>query len=126
MQRYLHDAGGRSPRVSKPDRLFVNFNIILSISNVMNMIHQIKSYRKNAFQKGIVGVIVLIIIAIVLFSYFGINLKELSDKPIFKENLSFIREISITIWNSYLLPIWNNVLKTPVLFLWSKLIGLLS
>ena len=92
----------------------------------MNMIHQIKSYRKNTFQKGIVGVIVLIIIAIVLFSYFGINLKELSSKPIFKENFSFVKEISITIWNSYLLPVWNNVLKTPVLFLWSKLIGLLS
>ncbi len=51
---------------------------------------------------GFIRTIVLILIAILLLSYFGIDLRQAATTPLFKQNLQFTWEVIQRIWNDYI------------------------
>lgn len=56
--------------------------------------------------KGFVKTVIIIVIALIVLGYYGFNLRQIVSAPAVSDNLSYAREVSANIWNSYL--------KTPV------------
>lgn len=64
-------------------------------------------------QGGLIKTIVLIVIAILVVSYLGINLRALVTSPTTSDNFGYVKEAT--------LYVWNNWLKKPADYLWNKL-----
>ncbi|HEY4498616.1 MAG TPA: hypothetical protein VJH94_00970 [Candidatus Paceibacterota bacterium] len=63
--------------------------------------------KKND-QRGIIHLIVLIFVALLALSYFGIDLEEVFTKPLLKKNINFTWDKSKEIWTDYVYePIMN-------------------
>lgn len=67
--------------------------------------------------QGFILKTVLIVIALVLvLSFFNINIKSTVDKPIFQQNIAFVKNGVVTVWSTYIGPyvsmIWNNAVVT--------------
>ena len=77
----------------------------------------------NPMQKnrGLIGIIFLIIIAIFALSYFGISLRGIVQSDAGQENIGFVKEISIKVWDGFLrkpaeylwYDIWLNLIWGP-------------
>ncbi len=65
-------------------------------------------------EQGFIKFIVIIIIAVLILSYYGINLEEIAKSPAARANFGFIKES--VLW------IWNVILKTPVMFIWDVIL----
>jgi len=65
-------------------------------------------------QGGLIQWIILIIILILILSYFGFDLRSLINDGQTQDNFSVVGE--------WLSKIWNDYLKTPALFIWDELI----
>jgi hypothetical protein len=46
-------------------------------------------------QKGVIGTIVLIVVALIILGYYGINFKTVVTSPLVQENLSYAWELFI-------------------------------
>ena len=57
-------------------------------------------------QRGIVRTVIIIIIALLVISYFGINLRQVATSPTAESNFSYV-------WGGIVYT-WDNYLKTPV------------
>jgi hypothetical protein len=64
--------------------------------------------------KGIVHLIILVIIAIVIISLFGVSLRSVTEEGTLKDNFIFAKYVAIEAWNNYL--------KVPFIWTWEKLI----
>jgi len=77
--------------------------------------------QKDSGQEGIIGWIILIIIAILILSYFGFSLRDLGDDPTTQDNFSFVIEWVRVVWEDYLSGpvtwIWENIIE----FIWNDL-----
>jgi hypothetical protein len=62
--------------------------------------------------RGLMKMIVLIVIALILLAYFGLNLREITSSQIFTDNWEFLKNLCLNIWSNYL--------KIPFTFIWSK------
>jgi len=60
--------------------------------------------------KGIIQTIIIIVIALLVLSYFGYNLRSIATSPTAQDNFSYVGEV--------LSNTWNNWLKVPVTYLW--------
>ena len=69
--------------------------------------------NKAAREGGLIKTIVLIIIAILIISYFGINLRALVTSPTTQDNVSYVTTGAINLW--------NNFLKEPVTYVWNEI-----
>ncbi len=69
-------------------------------------------YKKG--QGGFFQAIVLIIIALVVLGFFGLNIQTVFDSPTVKKNLGYAWGLVKTIW--------NNLLAKPARFIWDKVI----
>lgn len=62
---------------------------------------------------GFIKIIVLILIAVLVLSYFNFDIKSFVESPQTQSNLGYTVSLSNTIWNNYLSkPItyfWNNI-----------------
>ncbi len=58
-------------------------------------------------EKGIVRAIIIIIVAILVLSYFGINLRQVATSPTAESNFSYI-------WSG-VVSVWDNYLKAPTI-----------
>ena len=59
--------------------------------------------------QGIVKTILLIVGGILLLSFFGIDLQEVTAKPIFRKNVEFIWTSAKDTWKNYIYkPIFNK------------------
>jgi hypothetical protein len=65
--------------------------------------------------QGFIKWIILIVIALIILGYFGFNLRDAVEAPATRDNLSFFKDI--------LLSVWNNILKVPALFVWEHVIS---
>lgn len=69
-------------------------------------------------RQGFVRLIILIVIALILLGYFGVNLKDVLASPVVKENLSYAWELAKDLWTNWLrgpvVWVWDHVLR----FLW--------
>ena len=54
--------------------------------------------KKN---KGFVHLVIIILVAIIAFSYFGIELQEVFGKPLLKKNLAYTWEVTKNVWTNY-------------------------
>ncbi len=71
------------------------------------------SMEKQPNQKGIIKIIILIIIALLILSYFGISLRAVINSPVTQDNISYTTTSSINIWNTYL--------KKPTAYIWNDI-----
>jgi len=60
---------------------------------------------------GLIKAIVLIIIALLILAYFGLNLRSIVNSPTFQDNWALIRDAAVSLWNNYL--------KAPVVYAWN-------
>jgi hypothetical protein len=67
--------------------------------------------KKN---RGFIKVVLIIIIALVILSYFGIDIKKTVESPTTQDNISYIKETSTNVWNTVLkaqvISVWENIL----------------
>ncbi len=69
--------------------------------------------KKQSQQGGFVRFIIILIIAILLLSYFNIDLKTEVEKPQTQQNITYVKDQSQSVWQQYLeqpfFYIWNNI-----------------
>lgn len=68
--------------------------------------------NKAAGEGGLIKTILLIVIAILVVSYFGINIRALVTSPTTQDNVSYVTTSAVSLWNNYL--------KGPVTYLWNE------
>lgn len=56
-----------------------------------------KKVREN---RGLVKALVLIIIALVVLGYLGYNLRDIVDSPAVQDNLAYVWELVVKMWNA--------------------------
>lgn len=59
---------------------------------------------------GFIKIIILVAIGLIALGYFGLNIREILDMPVVRENLAYFWELLKTLWTDYL--------RTPALWLW--------
>ncbi len=67
--------------------------------------------KKIPENRGLVKMIVLIVIGLLILSYLGFNLRHLADSPTTKDNFSYVINLIVHIWDTYL--------KGPVVYVWN-------
>ena len=60
---------------------------------------------------GLIKTIVIIIVALLILSYFGFNLRNLANSPTTQDNFSYV-------WNA-VSGVWNNYLKAPAIYVYN-------
>ena len=74
--------------------------------------------------RGLIGIILIIIIALLVISYFNINLQTVVQKPTTQQNFTYVASTSTSFWNTYLQKpasyLWNTVF---IGLLWSSFIN---
>ncbi|MCX6712610.1 MAG: hypothetical protein NTY66_00165 [Candidatus Vogelbacteria bacterium] len=68
-------------------------------------------------RSGFIRLILVIIVVILILSYFGVNLRGIVNSPAGQDNMSFVRETGLKIWH-FCLDIWNQYLRGPVTQVW--------
>ncbi len=68
--------------------------------------------RMPKTDKGLIKLIVVIVIALLLVAFLGLNLRSIINSPTFQDNWQLIKGI--------VLQIWTRFLKVPVLFIWNQ------
>ena len=63
--------------------------------------------------RGIIKLIILIVAALLILSYFGISLRTLVNSPVTQDNISYTSTGAVTVWDKYL--------KQPAGYLWDKI-----
>lgn len=53
-------------------------------------------------QSGFVQLVIILLIAILALSYFGIDLEQAFTKPLFKKNLIFTWNTAKSVWTNYI------------------------
>jgi hypothetical protein len=79
-------------------------------------------------QKGLIKFIVLLIIFMLILSYFNIDFRAIMESPQTEQNISYVKELGIStwertvgIWNAWFRPFWDNYLSKPVLYFWQNI-----
>lgn len=71
--------------------------------------------------QGLIRLILLIIIGVLVLSYFNFDIKSFIESPITQKNIEYITGWATYIWDEYLaspvLYFWNNIFLT---FVWSS------
>jgi phosphatidylglycerophosphatase A len=71
--------------------------------------------NKTAGERGFLRLILIIIILLLIVSYFGINLRQVVNSPTTQDNVSYVWDGAMTVWNNYL--------KVPATALWNFFIS---
>lgn len=67
--------------------------------------------------RGFIWIIIIIVIALLVLSYYGFSLRNLANSPTTQDNFSYI-------WNN-IVYIWNTYLEGPATYLWNTFINLI-
>jgi len=70
-------------------------------------------HAHGAGQRGLIKWIILFVVALLILSYYGINLRELVNAPTTQDNVSYVATTTVTFWNKYL--------KVPAAYLWNDI-----
>jgi len=68
-------------------------------------------YKTNT-NRGLVKLIIIIIIGIVILSYFGFNIREIVEDPTTQNNITYVWGLTVSVWENYL--------RDPVLYVWQN------
>jgi hypothetical protein len=72
-----------------------------------------KKHWSDRGDRGLIKIIILLVIALLVLSYFNINLRALVNAPTTQDNISYVASNTELIWNSYL--------KGPATYLWNDI-----
>ena len=72
--------------------------------------------NKVSTKKGIVGIIVLLVIALLVLSYFGFNLRQTIQAPTTQDNFHYV-------WGN-ITYFWNTYLKEPATYFYNLYVEL--
>ena len=67
---------------------------------------------RTQHQKGFIKTIIVIVIALLIISYFGLNLRDLADAPTTQDNFHYVLQL--------VSDLWTNYLEKPVTYLWKE------
>jgi len=68
--------------------------------------------------QGLIRTILIVLIAVLVLSYFGFNIKGIVESPLAQDNVSYV-------WGG-VVAIWTNYLSRPILYFWNNIfIGVL-
>jgi len=71
-------------------------------------------------QGGFIKLVILIIAIIFILSYFGISLRNIANSETGQDNLGFLKELGIKIWD-FCTNIWNQYLADKVAYVWNDI-----
>ena len=71
-------------------------------TNTFNGGPSLQKNIKNSGQKGIVMAIVVIVIALLILSYYGFNLRQTVESPATQSNFSYLWGGVVYVWDTYL------------------------
>ncbi|MEX0933758.1 MAG: hypothetical protein WD003_00665 [Candidatus Paceibacterota bacterium] len=78
------------------------------------------AHQKN---KGLIKLIILIVLGVLVLSYFNFDIKSFIDQPTTQKNIEYIVEGAKYVWNEHLaspvLYFWNNIF---IDLLWSSFV----
>ena len=83
------------------------------------MTYQYKN-QKNT-QQGIIKFILLLVIFVLIISYFKIDLRSVVESPQVQQNITYVKELATQAWNIVLKPLWDNYLSKPILYFWQNI-----
>lgn len=66
---------------------------------------------ENTNNRGLIKMIIIIIIAIVILSYYGIDLKNIFTSDQVQKNLGYVWGFVVDAWNLFVQYIWTPVLN---------------
>lgn len=69
-----------------------------------------KNLPKN---RGVIKIILLIVVALLVLSYFGFNLRNLANSPTTQDNFGYVASTTVTVWDKYL--------KDPLTYVWKDI-----
>jgi hypothetical protein len=58
--------------------------------------------KKIPGNQGFIRTILIIIIALLILSYFGLNIRTIVNSPAGSDNFSYVQEVMINVWDNYL------------------------
>ena len=61
--------------------------------------------------RGLIYMLILIVIALIILGYYGFSVRQAVQNPTTQDNISYI-------WNGAV-AIWNDYLKAPATYLWN-------
>ncbi len=61
--------------------------------------------------RGIVGIVVILVIALLVLSYYGISIRQTVNSPTGKDNFSYVGGGIVYVWDTYIGP--------PATYLWN-------
>jgi len=67
--------------------------------------------------RGFIRTIIIIVIALLILSYFGLNIRAIVNSPAGHDNFTYVQEVMYNIWTNYL--------KGPVTYIWHIFIDLI-
>jgi hypothetical protein len=79
-------------------------------------------YKSNT-NRGFIKLIILIVVILLIISYFGINLKGVVDSSTFQSNWGYVKEFIVYIWNHFLSGIFIFIWDTILVPLLKKISG---
>ena len=82
--------------------------------------------QKNNTKRGIVGVIVILIIALLILSYYGFNLRQTVDSPTTQSNFSYVWGGVVYTWDTYLQAPISYLSNLFVQFIWTPIVNHLA
>ena len=63
--------------------------------------------------KGLIKWIIIILIAVIVLSFFGFDLRTIIESDLTQNNLGYLWGIGVTVWNEYL--------SRPILYFWHNI-----
>lgn len=84
---------------------------------------------KNSIKnnQGFIGIIVLIIVAVVILSYLGFDLKKIFTSDMVQKNFSYVTGVIKNIWSNYLsVPfafVWDEAAKPLFQLMWKTFLS---
>lgn len=69
---------------------------------------------RQTHNKGLIGILVIIVLAIITLSYFNIDLQKVANEPSAEKNIEYVTEQTTTFWKAHLEKPFNEFWKTVV------------
>lgn len=67
--------------------------------------------KKILKNRGFIKTIIIVVIAIIILSYYGIDLKKVITSDQVKANLAYVWNIIVNIWDLFIEKIWQPLIS---------------
>ena len=75
----------------------------------------------NNHRSGFIRLILLIVAALLILSYFGVSLRSIANSQAGSDNFGFIKEVGLKIWD-FAVNVWHDYLEPTALKAWNDFI----